>query len=270
MIKPRNFTIFILHLTFAIAALSANAYEDVQVVYRGRLYANGHPPAAQTLPMTFRLYAGKTDTKASWSVTNDHVMVDGAGLFQVSLSGEGLVAAIDAGKANWIGVAIDGEKEQYPRQALLASPGAGKAALAERLVDSPSVATAAVESVSANAVTLTGTLSANSVEIPSMDAPVSMEINMRRQWATLEVKGKARFFSGVVPRCLGPEEASGGGCSFGTADCNCAALFTSENSDIMPGMMLFFRKDQQVKIPTEVNLPAGTTVTCRIYPIGVE
>ena len=122
-----------------MAAMVVAAYDDVQVVYRGQLKANGQAPAAQTMPMTFRLYAKKNSGTASWT-TNGVVAIDDKGLFQVALRGEGLAEAIDSGKANWIGISIAGGKEHYPRQALLASPAAEKAVSAGSLADAPSVA----------------------------------------------------------------------------------------------------------------------------------
>ena len=97
-----------------MAAMVVAAYDDVQVVYRGQLKANGQAPAAQTMPMTFRLYAKKNSGTASWT-TNGVVAIDDKGLFQVALRGEGLAEAIDSGKANWIGISIAGGKEHYPR-----------------------------------------------------------------------------------------------------------------------------------------------------------
>ena len=138
-----------------MAAMVVAAYDDVQVVYRGQLKANGQAPAAQTMPMTFRLYAKKNSGTASWT-TNGVVAIDDKGLFQVALRGEGLAEAIDSGKANWIGISIAGGKEHYPRQALLASPAAEKAVSAGSLADSPSVGTASVERVEADSLAFRG------------------------------------------------------------------------------------------------------------------
>ena len=104
-------------LMAALAATTAFSFEDVQVTYRGRVRENGAAPAAQTVPMTFRLYAKKSDSAPSWTTDIPAVRIDTNGLFQVALRGEGLAEAIDADRVNWIGVSIGGGREQYPRQA---------------------------------------------------------------------------------------------------------------------------------------------------------
>ena len=256
-----------------MAAMVVAAYDDVQVVYRGQLKANGQAPAAQTMPMTFRLYAKKNSGTASWT-TNGVVAIDDKGLFQVALRGEGLAEAIDSGKANWIGISIAGGKEHDPRQALLASPAAEKAVSAGSLADSPSVGTASVERVEADSLAVTGSLSVGGnvkMATPATSSSaVGMDARLTAGWHTLQMKGKVRFFNGGAPIDLGTKTASGGGCSFGTADFNCVALFTSESSDIMPGMSRFVKKGESVMIPLATNIPDGTVVRCRLYQIGVE
>ena len=264
-----NFTFYILHFTLAFAAFAANAYDDVQVTYRGRVRENGAAPAAQTVSMTFRLYARKQDTAPAWTAELPEVRIDTNGLFQVALRGANLAEAIDAGKANWIGVAIGGGREQYPRQALMASPHASKAAIAERLADSPSVKTAAVARVATKTFAVSELSVGGTVEIPT-SAAAPVDVKLTKPWWTLPVKGNVRFFSGTQPRDLGTRTASGGGCSFGTADCNCVALFTSENSDVMPGLSLFFKRGETITIPSAAGLDNGTVVRCRLYKIGVE
>lgn len=186
-------TNFGISLLLLASAMSAVAFEDVQVTYRGRLKKDGAAPSAQTVRMTFRLYADKKDKSASWTMENQNVMIDDAGLFQVALQGEGLAEAIGSGLANWIGVTIDGGKEQYPRQALMASPRAEKAAVADRLASSPSVGTAAVERVKAGALSV-GTLSvAGAVSIPPTATPASMNVRMTKPWYGLNMKGKVKF-----------------------------------------------------------------------------
>ncbi len=88
-------------------------------------------------------------------------------------------------------------------------------------------------------------------------------------FVTLPVKGSVRFFSGTTPRTL-EATASSGACVFGKADCNCAVLFSSTSSDIMPGMTLFFKEFESIALPSGTKIPDGTTVRCWIYPIGVE
>ena len=256
-----------------MAAMVVAAYDDVQVVYRGQLKANGQAPAAQTMPMTFRLYAKKNSGTASWT-TNGVVAIDDKGLFQVALRGEGLAEAIDSGKANWIGISIAGGKEHYPRQALLASPAAEKAVSAGSLADSPSVGTASVERVEADALSVTNSLFVGgNVKMTSpalSSSAVGMDAKLTSGWNTLQLKGKVRFFNGGTPIDLGTRAASGGGCSFGASDFNCVAFFTSESSDIMPGMSRFVRKGEPIAILSATGLPDGTVVKCRLYPIGVE
>ena len=259
--------------TMSIAALMiaacALAFDDVQATYRGRVRENGVAPAAQVVSMTFRLYAKKQDAAAAWTNNIQDVHIDANGLFQVALRGEGLAEVIDAGRANWIGVSIRNGKEQYPRQALMASPYASKAAIAEHLADSPSVKTAAVARVEAKTFAVSELSVGGTVKISST-AAAPVDVKLTARWWTLPVKGNVRFFSGANPRGLGTRTASGGGCSFGTADCNCVALFTSENSDVMPGMSLFFKKNDTIELSSAVGLQNGTVVRCRLYKIGVE
>jgi len=252
----------------SILAACAMAYDDVQVTYRGRLTKNAEEPEAQTVTMTFRLYGGRTDTEASWTAAKE-VEVNSSGLFQVSLSGNDLAQLIDSGKANWIGVAVADGKEQYPRQQLLAAPLAERAALAERIGDSPSIATAKVGRVEAKSLMAHELSVTGDVALPSSSEPVKMSAYMARTWDTLSIKGNVRFFSGANPRTM-EATSSGGKCVLGTADCNCAVLFISEDSDAMPGMTLFFKENESIALPNSTGLPDGTLVKCWIYPIGVE
>ena len=252
-----------------VAAACAMAFDDVQVTYRGRVRENGVVPAEQTVSMVFSLYAKAKDAAPSWTAEIPVVRIGANGFFQVALRGEGLAEAIDAGKANWIGVSIAGGKEQYPRQALMASPCASKAAIAERLAESPSVKTASVARVETKTF-MVSELSVGGAVKSSSSAAASVDVKLTKPWWTLPVKGNVRFFSGTNPRDLGTRTASGGGCSFGSADCNCVALFTSENSDVMPGMSLFFKNGETLAIPPAADLDNGTVVRCRLYKIGVQ
>ena len=252
-----------------MAAVCVLAFDDVQITYRGRLKENGVAPVAQAVSMNFRLYAKKNDAAPSWTAVVPDVPIGANGLFQVALRGEGLGDVIDAGKANWIGVAINDGKEQYPRQALMASPYASKAAVAECLADSPSVKTAAVASVATTAFTVSE-LSVGGTVKSAASASAPVDVKLTKPWWTLPVKGNVRFFSGANPRNLGTQTVEGGSCSFGKADCNCVALFTSENSDVMPGMSLFFKKNDTIELSSAVGLQNGTVVRCRLYKIGVE
>ena len=257
-------------LLAALVAFAAAAYDDVQVTYRGRLRKDGVAPAAQSVRMKFSLYRGKGDATASWSVEQADVAVDANGLFQVALRGDGLAAAIDGGNANWIGVAVDGGKEQYPRQALLANSWAEKSERADRLAASPTIGTASVQNLETKTLTVKSIALGGDVVLPASTSPASMSVNLTKAWYTLEAKGDVRFFNGANPRDLGTRTASGGGCSFGPADCNCVAFFVSENSDAMFGMSLFVKKGLDIFVSSGARLVDGTIVRCRIYPIGVD
>lgn len=263
--KTRHF----LPVLAALAALAARASDDVQVTYRGRLQAAGAAPAAQTLAMEFRLYADKGSATPSWTMSTN-VLVDAQGLFQVALRGDGLAEAIDEGRARWIGVSIAGGKEQYPRQELLAAPQASKAALAGSLADSPRIGEASAGSVRADSLS-TGTISvAGAASVPT-ESPLPMSVSAEGDWAgsTLPARGDVRFFGRAEPRVLDARPASGGGCSFGAADCNCAAYLTTLGLDL-PGVTLLFKQGEEIAVPAAAGLPNGTTVHCFVYPVGVE
>ena len=245
------------------------AYDDVQVTYRGRVTLNNEE-VTRTVPMTFRLYRAKGDAEASWTLTKASVSIED-GLFQVALGGNGLAEVIDAGQAKWIGVTIGNGKEQYPRQELLASPLVRKAAIVPRLAVSPSVQTASVSRVEAKALTVADRLSiGGGVKLPKDSTPASMNVVVTKPRYTLPLRGNVRFFSGAQPRSLDTQTASGGGCSFGTADCNCAALFRTVGSDVMPGMTLLFKKGEALEVPSAIGLADGTRVRCLLYAIGVD
>lgn len=256
----------------AMAAIPANlsAFDDVQVTYRGRLRENGRNPDAQTVSMTFRLYAGRGDAKALWTSEQTSVLLDANGLFQTALRGDGLAAAIDAG-ANWIGVTIGSGKEQCPRQELLASTWAEKAVRADALAPSPSISTAAVERAEIAALSATGSIDvAGGVSLPSPKDIVPMDVNVTSGWMGVPVKGTVKFFSRATPRDLGTKTASGSLVEFGNADCNCAAFFTATGTDLMPGMTLLIKKGDNIVIPSDAGIPAGAQVRCLVYPIGAE
>ena len=272
MMERRNSAFYILHFACALAAFAAAAYDDVQVVYRGRLRKNGGAlPAAETVDMSFRLYADKGDTTPSWSRDGHAVQINGDGLFQVALRGDGLADAINAGRVHWIGVSVDGGSEQYPRQALIASPRAGRAARADALLASPSVATAKVEKATAKVMSVETLSVSGATTLPSgsSSSPVSMSVAHNAPWATLPFKGEVRFFSRGEPRDLGTASFSGG-CSFGDASENCVALFTAEGSDAMPGLSRYVRKGDPISLDSGAGLSSGTSVRCRVYPIGAE
>ena len=252
----------------ALAIGPAAAFDDVQVTYRGRLWQNAAPPTRRSVNMTFRLYAEKGAEVPLWTSDEMTVALDAQGLFQTALRGAGLAGALDAG-ATWVGVMVNGGKEQYPRQELLASPYAAKAARADALAESASVKTAAVKRVEAKAL-LVSTLDVSGEITLPQSSVVSVAVDMQRGNSLLPVRGSVKFFSRAAPRDLGTKTASGGGCSFGAAGFNCAALFMATGTDVMPAMSLFFKKGETVAVPSSAGLPNGVTVRCLVYPIGVE
>jgi len=261
---------FAVAMTTFCAALSAAAYDDMQLVYRGRLRVAGAQPAAQTLPMTFSVYATKGDTTPVWSMEKS-VKVNSDGLFQVALEGQDLREAVDRGKAQWIGVSIDGGKEQYPRQELMASAWAAKAARADALASSPSVVTAEVKRVDAKTLSAKVLAASGPVTVPSNSTPAPEDIRVTGKWVTVPVRGTVKFFSQTAPKALGPLTSNGGApASFGTADGNCFAVFSATGTDIMPGACIMFKKGQEIKLPTSARLSDGVSVRCWVYPIGAE
>ena len=268
--SPFNLSTVIAVIALTLAAADLAAFDDVQVTYRGRLRENGKNPEAQTVSMTFRLYAGKDDTSDLWMSEPTSVAIDTNGLFQTALAGDGLARAIAAG-ANWIGVTVGTGKEQYPRQELLASPWTEKAALADALAPSPSISTAAGERAEIASLSSSGAIEvAGELSMPSSESFVLMDVNVTRDGMTLPVKGTVKFFSRAAPRDLGTKTSSGGAVDFGTADCNCAAFFTATGTDLMPGMTLLFKKGETIEIPSSAGLPDTAVVRCLVYPIGVE
>lgn len=265
-------TASVLSVLAALAALAASGADDVQVTYRGRLRAAGAAPAEQTLPMEFRLYAAKGSAEASWTMATN-VLVDAQGLFQVALRGDGLAAAIDEGRARWIGVSVDGGKEQYPRQELLAAPSAEKAERADALAAGAEIGEADVgavesKSLSVEAISIGGTSS-----IP-VAGPVPTTVETVGQWfassSTLSARGAVRFFSRANPITLAAATASGGGCSFGAASRNCVAVFAATGTDRMPAASMFFKKGEEIAVPAAAGLPDNAKVRCLVYPIGLE
>ena len=261
---------FAVATTVFCAALSAAAYDGMQLVYRGRLRLAGGQPDAQTIPMTFSVYAAKGDATPAWSVQMDGVKVNAEGLFQVALEGAGLREAVDAGKAKWIGVAIDGGKEQYPRQELMASAWASKAAFADTLSSSPSIVTAEVKRVEAKTLSAKSIAVSGSVAVPSNANPAPEDIRLTGRWSNVPVRGTVKFFSQTRPKSLGPVSWNGSTANFGTAEHNCFAVFSATGTDLMPGACLMFRKGQAIELPSSAGLPNGASVRCWVYPIGAE
>ena len=86
----------------------------------------------------------------------------------------------------------------------------------------------------------------------------------------LYLKGDVQFFSREDPTDLGTQTASGGGCSFGTADANCVVVFSATSTDWMPAASMFFKQGEEIAVPSAANLDDGTTVRAWKYNIGVE
>lgn len=259
-------------LAASFLACAAGAYDGTQLVYRGRLVKPGSSAVEQcSLEMTFNLYADKNSTTPSWTKTMNGVAVNADGLFQVALSGDGLSEAIRSGKAAWIGVCVAGGNEQYPRQELMASARSDKAERAGALAASPAIDEAEVKRVEASAMTVK-TLSADGgISLPGTTAAVRENIHITRTWRAYEVKGGVKFFRPGAPKDLGTKTSEDNGrVSFGTADSNCAAVFTASGTDAMPGLCLMFKKGETVEVPAGSGLAGGKSVKCRVYPIGVE
>lgn len=254
----------------ALAALASPASDDVQVVYRGRLLKSGAAPAARTVAMEFRLYASNGDASPSWSMATN-VPVDGSGLFQVALRGDGLAEAIDGDRARWIGVAVDGGREQYPRQELLAAPHAAKAERADAIGASPEIGEVSAASFTAENLATESVSATGRTTIPDT-GPVATTLVLEGDWtgATIPARGEVRFFGRAAPRDLGTRDANGGGCSFGPADANCVAVFAATGTDRMPAASMLFRKGEAIAVPAAAGLPDGARVRCLVYAIGVE
>ena len=255
----------------ALAALTASAYDDVQVVYRGKVKRLIGTLVEGEVEMTFKLYPSKGSNDAFWSTTTN-VLVDATGRFQVALrgtdsNGNNLAEQLDGCDAAWIGVSIDGESEQSPRQELTAAARAERAQVADSLAASPQIGQVD-----------TGTLEAEGIR--AMDVAVDGAVNVKvdgtvkesvvAEVPKVEAKGEVKFFSRSDPAELGTRTASGGGCSFGTAAKNCVVLFSTTNKDWMPGASVFFKKGETIEVPASAGLADGTTVKAWRYDIGAE
>lgn len=277
----------------ALTALPALAEDDVQITYRGQVRQVGTTTNAFAAhEMVFRLYEGKEDTEAAWTQTVADIPVDADGLFQVALRGDGLAGAIDGGKANWLGVTIltgleSGEtpQEQYPRQALLAGPWAGRAARADALADSPAIGTVSAGTVEAKSLAPRQLQFKSLVLEPSAFADSAYgSIRLEGDgWSgkTLPVKGEVHFFSRRMrmgkDSLLTATYSASTGCTFGTADCNCAVLFRESTRDKteydrMPGMTLFFKQGETIALPPGLWLDGGDAppIDAIVFPIGAD
>lgn len=272
----------------ALAVLPTLAGDDVQITYRGQVRQVGTTTNTfDKHTMTFRLYAERGDAEASWTNTVADIPVDADGLFQVALRGNGLAEAIDDGKANWLGVTIltgvdtnTPPQEQYPRQALLANPWAAKAEHADALPDSPVIRTVSVGSVQAKSLAVSFLDFKDFVLQPSASAD-SAHVTVHLEgdgWEgkTVPVKGEVHFFSRSrmgTPVALPYSTACSEG--YGKADCNCAVLFreiktVETGDDRMPGMTLFFKKGENIILPSGLWIDGNREVEATVHPIGAD
>ena len=261
----------ILFALFSLTALAAFGYDTVELVYRGHLkYTDFSAPRPSSVAMTFRLYAEKSDETPTWTKAVDFVELDKDGFFQVALSGDGLAAAINSGKAGYIGVTIADGKEQYPRQQLLSNASASKAAKAGRLTSSPTIDSAEVNSAEFKSVSVSDIHAAKGINLPTSDQMLTIDVVHNKKDFVLKTKGEVTFFRQGKPTYLGSKTTSNGGVSFSKADYNCVAFFTSVDSTAVPGIVQFIRKGETVMIPNHFSLPDGLTIKCWLYPIGAE
>lgn len=255
----------------AVACFVAYGYDSVQLTYRGHLkYNDLSAPRPSAVAMTFRLYAGKSDTTASWTTTVASVQLDSEGFFQVALSGNGLEAVIDSGKAEYIGVTVADGKEQYPRQQLLSSAKSEKSEKAAKLAPSPSVGTVSVTDAEFDSISVGNISVGGAVNLPGSDQMLITDVKHTKKDFVLKTKGTVTMFRQQAPVDLGTAVSSSGGVSFSVAGFNCAAFFTSVGSTAMPGLVRLVKKDEVIAVPSDFALPDGLTVHCWLYPIGAE
>ena len=152
----------------------------------------------------------------------------------------------------------------------MASAWAAKAALAESLASSPSVATAEVKRVAAKTLSAKSIAATGSVSVPSNANPAPEDIRITGRWSNVPVRGTVRFFSQAQPKSLGPLSWNGSDANFGTAEHNCFAVFSATGTDLMPGACIMFKKGASIQLPSSAGLPNGASVRCWVYPIGAE
>lgn len=148
-------------LSMFLTGLAVSA--EFAFTYRGRLDMTGHA-AVPELPVKIAAYAEATGGQPVWSGTYT-VRPNAGGLFQIQLAGAELEAVFRADTAHWLGISVNNGEEHYPRQQILTTPLATRAASAERLakdgtvnvLDTPALS---AKSVTAGDVTIAGTLKA--------------------------------------------------------------------------------------------------------------
>ncbi len=123
----------------AAIAICAHAEEDFSFVYRGRINPAGVTMPA-TVPVTYSLYKDANGGDPAWTGT-EAVRPNSDGLFQCMLSGDGVAAAFTNANARFLGVSINGEAEQYPRQEIFAAPVVDRSIMADQLMPGGTVDT---------------------------------------------------------------------------------------------------------------------------------
>ena len=231
------------------------------ITYRGAVRENGVLPTAdREVAMTFRLYPESSSAEAAWTFTTN-VTVRKGGTFIVPLegadsSGVMLDDMIIAGRANSLGIAIDGGGELYPRAAVLPLVAAESASRADSLVASPEIGDVTVTTFTADSVAASNVQLYDAKLSLASSTSVKMEAGVEHG-ACLQALGKVRFFAAGDPGEVAPGTVAG---------CNCAVLFVSTSGYAMPGMTLIFRKGETITLD---GYNAGS-YKCLVYPIGVE
>lgn len=141
-------------LAFALTAFGILSAADFAFVYRGRINPVG-VVMPETVDVVFSLYRDAEGGTAEWTARKT-VRPNADGLFQCALSGDGLASAFTNVHARYVGVAVGGGGEQYPRQEVIATPLAEKAVQAESLMAGGMVGTLEASSFSAQTVTFAG------------------------------------------------------------------------------------------------------------------
>lgn len=180
--------------------LSLRAEIPAVITYRGRV-GKSSTGAAVTgeMPVTFRLYPSETSKTALWGISLTALLSSG-GFFQTELQ-DGLAAGtylttnslasvLRTASAFYIGVTIGkGQREQYPRQRLLAEPLVERVPVAASLKDGGTVTAADVKTLTTSTLDVKGSaVVTNSLQVSgagqsmtlaniSMDAGSSFSLN---------------------------------------------------------------------------------------------
>lgn len=159
-----------------VGALCASGADDFAFTYRGRINPRG-VTIPETLDVAFSLYAEPMGGTAAWTGTLT-VRPATNGFFQCQLSGDGLAAAFTNANARYLGVAIGGEAEQYPRQEVLATAEADFAATADGLVSGGTAEMIEASSVTASSFRSVETTISKTLDISGPASAVNVS-NLR-------------------------------------------------------------------------------------------